>query len=97
MMSGTAVMFRPLLMGLPVHAASSLVVYLHAVHATVALVGIRIAREYQRQRDEPASILGPALQNRVIEKREAVVLDDFLARTFAHDLRKEGAHLRQLG
>ena len=38
-----AVVFRALLVGLPVHAGGALVEDLHAVHAAVALAGVGIA------------------------------------------------------
>ncbi len=66
-----AIMFRALFVRLPVHAGGALVENLHAVHAAIALAGIGIARKHQRQRDEAAAVLRPALQHGIVEQREA--------------------------
>ena len=65
-------MLGALLVGLPVHAGGALVEDLHAVHAAVALAGVGVAGEDQRQGDEAPAVLRPALQDREVEQREAV-------------------------
>ena len=89
-------MLGALLVRLPVHAGGALVVHLQPVAAAVALAGVGILREHHRQRDEPAAILRPAVQDRKFVQREIVAPDHFLARAARNDLRKERAHLGQL-
>ena len=91
-----AVVLGALLVGLPVHAGGALVEDLHAVHAAVALAGVGIAREDHRQRDEAAAILRPALQDGVIEEREAVVRMTSWQGPLATIFGKERAHFGQL-
>ena len=92
-----AIVLGALLVGLPVHARGALVVDLHAVHAAVALAGVRVPGEDQRQGDEAAAVVGPALQDRVVGQREAVAPDDFLAGPAGNRLREERTHLGELG
>ena len=66
------VVLRALLVRLPVHAGSALVVNLHPVHAAVALAGIGVARKDHGQRDERTAVARPAGKHRVIVEREAV-------------------------
>ena len=66
-----AEMFGAVLLRLPVHARGALVIYLHAIHAHVALPRFRIARDHQRPGDESPGILRPALQDGKFEKRES--------------------------
>ena len=82
-------MFRRNFLTLPVHPRRSLIVDLHAVHAEVALAGLRIAGGHTRQGDEPSGVAGPALQDREVEQGEVVALDDFFARAGRHGAREE--------
>src|SRR5437899_2903883 len=59
-----AIMFRALFMGLPMHAGGALIEHLKPIAAAVALARIGIARKNHRQRDVPAAIFRPALENR---------------------------------
>ena len=54
-----AQVFGGYLLPLPVHARGLAIVDLHAVHADVALPGLRVARYHARQGDERAAIHGP--------------------------------------
>ena len=61
------IMLGPLLLALPVHAGATFVVYLHAIGTGIAFAGLRIFRDYGRQRDEASAVLGPALQDGKIQ------------------------------
>jgi hypothetical protein len=95
-MPGPAVVFGALFMRLPVHPGGPLVEDLHAVHAAVALAGVRIAGEDHRESDEPAAVLRPTMKNGVVEERKAIVAHDLLARALRHCFRKKCAHLGEL-
>ena len=84
-------------LALPVHAGRALVVDLHAVHTDIALTGFGVARDDAGERDEAASVFGPALQDGEIEQREVVALDDFFARAGRNGLREELAHFGEHG
>ena len=58
------VVLGPALVGVPVHAGGPGVIDLEAVHAHVALPGLRVVGEDHRQGDEGAAVLGPAGQDR---------------------------------
>src|SRR5580704_3493531 len=92
-----AVVFGGDFLALPMHAGGAGIEDLHAVHADVALPGSGVARDDAWQRDKTARILGPALQDRKIEKREAIATDDFLAGSGLDGLREELAHLGEHG
>ena len=81
-------------LALPVHASAAPVIDLHAIHAHVALAGLRIARDDARERDEAATVFRPALQDGEIEKRKIIALDDFFAGAGGDGLGKELADLR---
>ena len=82
---------------LPVHSGRTFVEDLHPVHAEIAFPGSRIARGDAGESDEPSRILGPALQNREIEQREIVALDDFFTGTGGHRAREKLAGFGQQG
>ena len=85
------------LLALPVHAGGALVVNLHAVHTDVSFAGFGVARDHAGQRNKPARVFGPALQDGKIKQREIIALDDFLARARGHGLGKELPHFSQHG
>ena len=87
---------RTVFMNMPVHARRILVVLLQTIHADVALASLGIFRKNERQRDEGAAVLGPALQDRQDVERRIVHLYDFLARRFLDVLGEVHrlAHLR---
>ncbi len=92
-----AIMFRALLVGLPVHAGGALVEDLQPIAAAVALAGVRIARKHHGQRDEAPAVLAASTCR--IGKSSSEKLsrrDHLLARPARNDLRKERAHLGQL-
>ena len=74
-------MFGGNFLALPVHTGGLAVVDLHAIHADVALPcrRARVAGDDAGQRDEAATILGPALQDGKIENAEIFAQDDFFA------------------
>src|SRR5580698_1205391 len=78
---------------LPVHAGGALVVNLHPVHAKIALARLRTTRGHAGQSNESSRVLRPALQNRKIEQRKVVALNNFFARSGRHRLRKEFPYL----
>ena len=88
-------MFRRNFLPLPVHSGSALVIDLHAVHADVALPGLRIARDHAGQRDEASAIFWPALQDGEIEQRKIVALDHFFTWAGGDGLGEKLAHLGQ--
>jgi hypothetical protein len=90
-----AVVFGALFMGLPVHAGGALIVNLHAVHAAVALAGLRVLGEDHRQGDVGAAVLRPAGEDGDLLQIEAVLLNDLLARAGGDFLREERAHFGQ--
>ena len=92
-----AIVLGALLLALPVHAGAALVVDMQAIHADVALALRRVFGHDRRQRDEAAAVLRPALQDREVEQREVVVLDDFLARPALHFFGEELAQVGQHG
>ena len=67
-----AIMLRGNFLALPVHAGSLAVVDLHAVHADIALARSRVAGMHAGQRDEAASIVRPALEDRKLVQIEVV-------------------------
>ena len=64
----TPPMPRADLLQLPVHAGGALVIDLHAIHADVALAGIRVLRDHARQRDEAPAVQRPALLDGQIQQ-----------------------------
>ena len=79
------------------HSGCTLVIYLHAIHAYVALTAFGVARDYTRHGDEATCIFRPALQDRKVEQREVVTFDDFLAWPSRNCLGEEFSHFRQHG
>ena len=61
---GDLIVEAPTLLDLHVHTGGALVVHLHPVYTHVPGPGLRITGNHQWQRDKPASIFRPALQNR---------------------------------
>ena len=94
---GLAVMFRAHFLALPVHAGGALVVDLHPVHPDISFASLRIAGDHAGQRDKPARVFGPALQDGEIEQREVLPLDHFLAWARGHALGEKLPHFRQHG
>ena len=90
-------MLGAVLVSLPVHGCGAFVEDLHAVHAAVALSRLRILAEDQGHGDEAAAVPGPALENGEIQQRELSRLDDLLADTPAHHLRRQGRQFGELG
>ena len=90
-------MFCCYFLALPVHTSRTLVIDLHAVHAYVAFPRFRIARNHARQRNEPSSVPGPALQDGKIEQGKIVALDHFFAWARGHGFWEELAHLGEHG
>ncbi len=91
------VVFGGNFLALPVHAGGGGVINLDAVHPGVALACFRIAGDHAWQRDEPAAILRPALQDGKIQQREIFFLDDLFARAGGNDLGEELAHIGEHG
>ena len=87
---GDAVVLRAALVALPVHAGRAAVEHLHPVGADVAHAGLGILGEDQRQGDEPAAVVGPALEDRQLVER-AVAPDDLLAGRVLDRLRHQVA------
>ena len=91
------IVFGADLLSLPVHAGGPLVIYLHTIHADVALAGLGVARNHAGQGNETARVFGPALQDREVEQGEVVTFDDFLAGSGRDGFGKELAHLGEHG
>ena len=71
---------------------------LQAVHAHVALPGLRVVGEHHRQGDEGAAVPGPAGQDRDLGQVRVVAPEDnFLARSLGHLLGEHPAQAGQLG
>ncbi len=88
------------LLALPVHAGGLAVVYLHAVHAEVALAGFGVARGDAGEGDEAAAVLRPGLEDGKFQEVDIVaVADDFLAGSLARvdDFGKEAADFGEHG
>ena len=92
-----AIVLCSLLLALPMHAGTALVVHLHAIRSGITLTRLEIFGDHRRQRNEAASVLRPALQDGKIQQREIVALDHFLARTGGDFLGEKLAHLGQHG
>src|SRR5580658_1098957 len=92
-----AIVLRCDLLPLPVHARCLPVVDLHAVHADIALARARVARMNAGQRDEAASVVRPALQNRKRIQVKIFFHDHFFAACFfrAHGFRKRTGQCAQ--
>ena len=56
-------MARTMFVGLPVHRGRRVVEDLHSIHAAIPLARFRILAEDQREGDETAGILWPALKD----------------------------------
>src|SRR5947199_9019847 len=84
-----AIMLRPNLLPLPVHAGALPVIHLHAIHADVALASFWIPRDHARQSYKPPRILRPTLQNWQVLKIKVLFANDFFARTSRDCLRKK--------
>src|ERR1019366_67981 len=65
----TPAMARGDFLQLPVHAGGFVVVDLDAIHADVALAGVRITRHDAGQGDEAPAVERPAFQDGEVEKR----------------------------
>src|SRR5215813_4264361 len=57
-------------MNLPMHACSSFVVDLHAIHPAVAFAGLRVLGEHERHGDVAAAVFGPTVDDRQVKERE---------------------------
>src|SRR5208283_4698474 len=88
-----AIMFRAMLLTLPMHAGAATVVDLHAISPDVALAGLRVLGDDRGQRDESPPVQWPALQDGKIQQREIVALDDFLTWPTRDFLGEEFSHL----
>src|SRR5260370_1421248 len=87
---------RAVLLRLPVHPCSALVINLHPVHPHVPLPCLRIPREHQRKRNKPSAILRPALPYWKIKPLTVVALvHHFFPPALLHILRHERSQLRQ--
>ena len=64
----TAAVARADFLELPVHAGGALVVNLDAIHADVALAGVRVFGDDTGERDEAAAVERPAFLHRQIEE-----------------------------
>ena len=64
----TPAMARGDFLQLPMHAGGLVVVNLDAIHADVALAGVRVARDDAGQRDETPAVQRPAFQDGQIEQ-----------------------------
>ena len=87
------------LLTLPVHAGGVAVVYLHAVHAEVALAGFGIAGGDAGEGDEAAAVSGPGLEDGEFQDVDVVAAaDDFFAGSLAgvDDFGKEAADFGEL-
>ena len=83
-------MFRSVLLRLPVHAGRALVIYLHTIHAHVALARFGIFCEHQREGDKSAAILRPAFENGKFQQVYVRALANyFLARAGLNGLGKK--------
>ena len=85
------------LVDVPVHARGPLVEDLHAIHAAVALAGLRVLGEDQREGDVPAGVLRPALEDGDAREGRRVPHDHLLAGTVLHGFRKGACQLLELG
>ena len=70
-------------MTLEVHPGRPPVEHLHAVRADVAHTGLRIFREYERERNEASAVFRPALENGEGIERP-IAPHDFVARRVFH-------------
>ena len=77
---GVPVVLGAALVQVPVHTERLIVEDLEPIHADVALAGVRIVREHQRQGDVAAAIVGPALQDRQLRELEVLTTVHLLAR-----------------
>ena len=60
---GATMVVRSVLVDLPVHRGRGRVEHLHAIDPAVALAGLRITREHERQGDVSSAVLRPALDH----------------------------------
>ena len=65
-------------MDVPVHAGGLFVKDLHPVHADISLSGGQTFGDDERQGDEPAGILGPAVKDRQVKEIDVVALENNL-------------------
>ena len=70
------------------HARRLAVILLQAVHTDIALTRLRVLREDERQRDERAAVIRPALEDWNLIEIRVLRLDDFLARRVLDVLRE---------
>ena len=82
------IIFRTVLMDMPVHPRRLAVVFLQAIHADVALSRRRILRKDKGKRHKRAAILRPTGEDGNIIERCIVCMHDFLAGRTLDILRK---------
>ena len=87
---------RTVVVHVPVHGRELRLEKLHAVHADVAVAGLRVLGEHGAEGDVAAAIIGPAFQRRQREQVGVVGVHDFLADAAFDDLRRQAAKLCQL-
>ena len=92
-----AIVFRTLLLALPMHARAARVIHLQPIGSGITLARFRIFGDDRRQRDEAPAIERPTLQDGKIEQREVVALDHFLTRAGGNLLGEKLAHFGQHG
>ena len=90
-----ALVFRAALVPLPVHHQRAIVFHLQAIHAHVADVAHRIARDDLHQRDVLAAVERPAFEDGQLREGDLIAgEDDFLHGRAAHDLRPQPDRLQ---
>src|SRR5437762_3520343 len=72
------------------HASRAAIEHLHAIRPDVAHPGFGIFGEHQRQRDEPAAVLGPAFQNRQLVESAVAPPGDLQARSVTAAISRSG-------
>ena len=77
---GVPVVLGAAFVQVPMHPERLIVENLEAIHADVALAGVGIVREHQRQGDVAAAVIGPALQDGQLRELEVLTAIHFLAR-----------------
>ena len=83
-------MFGTVLVDLPMHSGRPVVINMHPVKPEIALVRLRVFGDHERERDELASVLGPALDKRkFVEHSTFARENDLLLARSENDGRKE--------
>ena len=85
---GIAEVFCAVLVDMPVHTRGAAVVFLQAVHAHIALAGLGVLGEHQRQGHEGAAIIRPAFENGNIIKTRIFRFHNFLTGRVLHVFRE---------